>query len=154
MKPKILFFSIPVLFVAVAAWFLMAPRGVLPTDTLSSKAVSAGEARAEKWEAKVDEQENVTVRVTPSNLSPRSAEWKFDVSMSTHTVELDQDMTTSVVLIDDRGKEHTPTWIGAPAGGHHRGGTLIFKISVPAPKSITLRFSGIGGVIRNFSWQL
>jgi hypothetical protein len=107
----------------------------------------------QKWETKTDEQANVTVVVTPLDLSPRSSQWKFDIGMNTHSVELDQDMTKSVVLVDDQNKEYAPvTWDG-PAGGHHREGVLTFNAITPTPKSINLKISDIGGVIRNFSWQ-
>ena len=46
----------------------------------------------QKWESKIDEQASVTVTVTPSDLSLESKEWKFDVVLNTHSVELDQDI--------------------------------------------------------------
>ena len=107
---------------------------------------------SQKWETKTDDQASITVVVTPLDLSPNSTEWKFDIGMNTHSVELDQDMTTSVVLVDDQGKEYKPlTWEG-PAGGHHREGVLTFNRITPTPKSVKLTISGIGGVVRNFTW--
>lgn len=109
----------------------------------------------QKWESKIDEQANVTVTVTPSELGAESKEWKFDIVMSTHSVELDQDMTKVAVLIDDSGKEYSPVrWEGAPIGGHHREGILIFNKITPASKSIELKISNIGAVVRTFDWQL
>jgi len=111
---------------------------------------------AEKnWEAKIDEQELVTVTVTPVDIFPDSKEWKFNVLMDTHSVELDQDMLKIVTLVDDQGKEYKPLrWEGAEPGGHHREGVLIFNQVVPNPKSIKLKISGIGEVERNLIWQL
>lgn len=109
---------------------------------------------SQKWETKTDEQANVTVVVTPLNLSSQSAEWKFDIGMNTHSVELDQDMTKSAVLIDDQGKEYKPTNWEGPVGGHHREGVLTFSRVTPIPKSVELKISDIGGVVRTFSWQL
>ncbi len=107
----------------------------------------------QKWETNTDEQANVTVIVTPLDLSSQSAQWKFDVVMDTHSVELDQDMTKVAVLIDDQGKEYTPlTWEG-PTGGHHREGTLTFARITPAPKSVELKITGIADVVRSFVWQ-
>ena len=107
------------------------------------------------WESKIDEQENVTVTVTPADLGTESREWKFDIVMSTHSVELDQDMATIAVLVDDFGKEYRPVrWEGVPAGGHHREGVLTFNQIIPAPKSIKMKISSVGDVIRNFTWQL
>lgn len=105
------------------------------------------------WETKIDDQENVSVVVTPIDLSPQSAEWKFDVGMNTHSVELDQDMSKVAVLIDEQGKEYKPlAWTG-PTGGHHREGTLTFARITPTPKSVTLKITGIADVVRSFVWQ-
>lgn len=107
----------------------------------------------QKWETKTDDQANVTVVVTPLDLSPRSAEWKFDIGMNTHSVELDQDMMKSVVLIDDQGKEYRPTGWEGPVGGHHREGVLTFNAIVPAPKLVELKITGIADTTRIFVWQ-
>lgn len=110
---------------------------------------------SQKWETKIGEQANVTVTVTPSDLSFDSKEWKFDIIMDTHSIELGQDMTKIAILIDDQNNEYKPLrWEGAPAGGHHREGVLIFNQLTPTPKSIEMKISGIGGVVRSFSWQL
>lgn len=108
----------------------------------------------QKWESKTDDQANVTITATPFDLSLQSGEWKFDVVMDTHSVELAQDLAKSAILIDDRGKEYQPlSWEGS-AGGHHREGALIFSPVMPVPKSVELKIFGIGGVVRSFSWQL
>jgi len=91
--------------------------------------------------------------VTPLDLSPQSKEWKFDIGMNTHSVELDQNMTKIVVLLDDQGKEYKPLrWEGAEAGGHHREGVLIFNKITPIPKSLRLKIFDVGGVVRIFAW--
>lgn len=107
-------------------------------------------------DAKIDEQNSITVIVTPIDISPQSQEWKFDVGMNTHSVELDQDLKQITVLIDENGKEYKPLrWEGAEAGGHHREGVLIFNSIKPMPKSIKLRIFGLGGDIeRFFPWVL
>ncbi len=53
----------------------------------------------------------------------------FDVSMNTHSVDLDQyDLGELAVLRDDTGNEYSPvSWDSAP-GGHHRQGTLTFSL--------------------------
>lgn len=107
----------------------------------------------QKWESKTDEQSAVTIIVTPIDISPQSKEWKFDIVMDTHSVELNQDLIKTAVLVDGRGKEYKPlNWEGA-VGGHHREGVLIFNQIIPAPKSIELKISGIGNVVRSFAWQ-
>lgn len=108
----------------------------------------------QKWESKIDEQASVTVTVTPILLLDKSEEWKFDVVMDTHSVELDQDMTKIAMLIDEQGKEYRAlSWEG-PTGGHHREGILTFSKITPAPKSVELKITDIGGVVRTFNWQL
>lgn len=109
---------------------------------------------SQKWESKVDDQASVTVTVTPTLISEESGEWNFDVVMDTHSVELDQDMTKVAILIDEQGKEYRVlNWDGS-AGGHHREGILTFTKITPFPKSVELKISDIGGVVRSFIWQL
>ena len=108
----------------------------------------------QKWEPKIDDQASVTVTVTPTFLGEKQGEWKFDVVMDTHAVVLDQDMTKVTTLIDQQGKEYkAQSWDG-PTGGHHREGILTFSKVTPTPKSIELKISDIGGVVRTFNWQL
>ena len=107
------------------------------------------------WPAKIDEQASVNVIVTPLDMSAHSNEWRFDISMNTHVVPLDQDMVNIAVLVDENGKIYKPLrWEGAPAGGHHRDGVLVFNPITPIPKSITMKISDIGGVERSFIWQM
>ncbi len=109
----------------------------------------------QQWEPMIDEQENVTVTVTPSDLSWESKEWKFDVAVDTHSIELDQDMAAVAVLTDDSGKEYKALrWEGAEAGGHHREGVLIFDAITPYPQHLKLIIRGIADVDRAFTWTL
>ena len=109
----------------------------------------------QKWESKVDDQASVTITVTPTLLSAESGEWKFDVVLNTHSVELDQDMTEVAVLVDDSGNEYKLLrWEGAPAGGHHREGTLFFAPITPYPQHLKLNIKDVGGIQRLFSWTL
>jgi len=109
----------------------------------------------QKLESKVDDQALVTVAVTPINISSQSKEWKFDIVMDTHSVELDQDMTESAVLIDGQDKEYKPIGWEGPSGGHHREGVLVFDPIEPMPKYIELKIKNIGGVTeRLFKWNI
>ena len=111
---------------------------------------------SQKWETKTDDQVGVTIVVTPLDLAPESSEWKFDIGINTHSVELDQDMTKIVVLTDDQGKEYNPVACDCAApGGHHREGILTFKAISPVPQSIELTIKDIGGIPeRSFKWDL
>ena len=109
-----------------------------------------------RWETKTDDQVGVTIVVTSLDLAPESSEWKFDVGINTHSVELDQDMTKIVVLTDNQGTEYRPVaWDGAAPGGHHREGILTFKVISPMPQSIELTIKDIGGIpARSLQWDL
>ena len=112
-------------------------------------------SNSQQWETKTEEEASVTVVVTPLDLSPQSAEWKFDIGLNTHSVELDQDMTAITVLTDNQGKEYKPVrWDGAPPGGHHREGVLTFISDKPAPRSVTLKIQNVGVPERNFTWPV
>lgn len=107
------------------------------------------------WETKTDDQADVTVTVTPRVLSLQSRGWKFDIILNTHSVELDQDMLSVVVLVDDAGTEYKPgRFEGAGPGGHHREGILAFESIMPPPQHVTLKVRNIGNVERTFSWTL
>jgi hypothetical protein len=96
----------------------------------------------------------VTVEVTPAGGT--TATLIFDVTMNTHTVELDYDMTKIATLMDDQGRAYpVKSWNGA-AGGHHREGSLTFEAPAGAtPKSLQLNLAGIGGVPdRLFQWTV
>lgn len=110
---------------------------------------------SQKWESKVDDQAAVTITVTPSDISPNSQEWRFHVVMDTHSVELDQDMTRIAVLTDESGKEYKPLrWEGAPPGGHHREGVLVFAVIEPVPQAVELNVKDIDGIPeRSFKWN-
>jgi len=147
--------GIGIALIIIGAKLALAPKNYSNTQNSPLETENPESPNSNKRESKIDDQANVTVEVTPLDLSPQSAEWKFNISLNTHSGSLDQDLTNVAVLVDDRGKEYKPIgWEGSPPGGHHRNGTLAFKAVTPAPKSIELRISGVGGVDRNFTWQL
>jgi len=56
----------------------------------------------------------------------------FEVAMNTHSVDLDgYDLAKLAVLRTDKGQEVRPSRWDAPAGGHHRRGTLVFPDKAP-----------------------
>lgn len=96
----------------------------------------------------------VTVEVTPVNVTQGYGQWRFDIVLNTHSVELDQDMTKIAFLKDDKGNIFQPTnWEGAPPGGHHREGILVFNSISPKTSSIQLIIQDIGEIPeRKFNW--
>ena len=94
----------------------------------------------------------VTLKATPKF----SSEIAFEITLDTHSEELNANLTQTAMLIDENGKEYKPLrWEGDPPGGHHREGILKFKPISPQPKTITLKISRIGGVPeRKFLWTI
>lgn len=124
MNKKVVTVSILV-FVFIGGFLIFYNPKTVSTPTQNNPDISD---TSQRWESKIDEQASVTVTVTPTMLSEESEEWKFDIVLSTHSVELDQDMTKVAALIDDSGKEYSSVrWESASAGGHHREGVLIFN---------------------------
>ena len=62
----------------IAGFFLFYQNRSTEQKTPTSEAIQQTSS-SQKWETKTDDQESVTVVVTPLDLSPQSAEWKFDV---------------------------------------------------------------------------
>ena len=151
MKQIVLMVVIPLTLIALFFWFTRAPDGQLP-DRTSEK--TAGNISA-SWETKVDEQSSVTIEVTPLELGNDAAEWRFAVALDTHSVDLGNDMRSSV-LTDEKGNVSLPTaWKGAEPGGHHREGVLVFDAMRPVPQAVSLVIKDVGGVAeRTFTWEL
>jgi hypothetical protein len=105
-------------------------------------------------ETRTNDEGSVTVAVTPAGGTADTL--IFDVSMNTHSVELDHDMTKIASLRDDQGRTYAvKDWNGA-AGGHHREGSLTFEVPAgAAPRSFELNLAGISGVpSRLFQWNV
>ena len=103
----------------------------------------------------INSQGTVEVEVTPVEIPDTSDLWRFKIVLNTHSVELDQDLTKTVLLFDNKRNQYTPlSWDGAPAGGHHREGVLTFRPISPQPSSIELVVKNIGEIPeRKFSWN-
>lgn len=86
----------------------------------------------------------------------------FTIAMNTHSVELDTyDLRQRAVLRTDTGLEVQPVSWNAPAGGHHRSGTLTFPATSAAgtpvlgtnTHTIELMIRDVAGVPeRSFRW--
>ncbi len=152
MKKIIILILIAGIFAGIVAFFNL---GIFIKPKISDDASIQQINPQQNLESKIDDQANVTVVVAPLDISPKFAEWKFDIGMNTHSVELDQDLMKIAALFDDNGKEYKPIrYEGAGTGGHHREGMLVFNKISPTPKFVKLKISGVGGVVRIFSWQL
>lgn len=115
-------------------------------------------ARAQTAQLTVQENKagQVTVKVTPLDLSAAAKAWQFKLVFDTHSASLDQDLLAVALLSDSSGTEYKPSaWDGNPPGGHHREGILSFKPLLPVPPSVTLKVRAVGGITeRQFTWRL
>ena len=135
-------------------------RATIPTASASG---TDGAARAGDPK-RTSQGGNVTVEVTwDKTAASAGGSLQFKVVMDTHSVDLDSvDLAKLAVLRDDGGKEVSPERWDAPAGGHHRSGTLVFPAVVgggslisPQTKFVELVLRDVAGVKeRSFKWQV
>ncbi len=109
---------------------------------------------------RTDDQGMVSFSVTPVNLSSPGNTLDFEVSMNTHSVNLDMDVASLAALTTDKGITVQGTSWDGSSGGHHVSGTLSFPAGV-AGKSIldgastlTLTIKNIATPERMFTWNL
>jgi len=107
------------------------------------------------YERRSSNANSVRVDVVPVQLSSGKPA-KFEIRMTTHSVELSYDMVAVSILKDDKGGEYRAlVWNGSPPGGHHRSGELEFPVTDNSAKSVTLYLKNISGVPeRIFEWKL
>ncbi len=109
---------------------------------------------------RTDDQGAVSFSVQPLNLNSPGETLDFEVSMNTHSVNLNMDVATLATLTTDNGNTSPGiAWDGG-SGGHHVTGTLSFPVGV-AGKSIldgattlTLTIKNIDAPERVFTWSL
>jgi hypothetical protein len=80
----------------------------------------------------------------------------FEIRMSTHSVELNYDLTAISILRDNKELEYQAIkWTGSPPKGHHRKGKLEFQPLKGKPDSVSLIIKGVANVPdRIFKWEL
>ena len=83
----------------------------------------------------------------------------FDVTLDTHSVDLDDLDLSGATLRNNRGDTLAAEPWAAPKGGHHREGTLVFKGDASTffagARSIDLIILGVGEVPeRTLRWEL
>ena len=106
----------------------------------------------DKLATKTDDSGQVFVDAKP--LKTEGKNLQFEITVTTHSVDLSEDLSSVSKLIVD-GLEATPIrWDGDPPGGHHREGTLLFEGNFINPKSVKLIIESIGGEKKEFEWEL
>lgn len=151
MKPvKLLFLCFVVIVAALLIWVKVTYRDPANIKNVPPVVKSNTE--------RISKEGTVTVKVIPSPLldTVDKKNWAFNVTLDAHTGSLDDDLTQTALLQNDKGESVRPkTWEGSPLGGHHREGTLIFEPFSQEPKSVTLILRSVGGVPeRKFIWEV
>lgn len=118
---------------------------VLPASEPTSQPIS---------ETKSNSQGNVVVEVTPEKLGLNEPQNIFEVKLNTHSVDLDFDFEKIMVLMDDLGNQYQAIRWEGEKGGHHLEGKIVFPQLKAGGQKVTLKMAQIGGVERNFSWDL
>lgn len=109
---------------------------------------------------RTDNQGAIEFTVQPLNLDSPGDSLTFEVSMSTHTVDLSMDLATLATLTTDNGTSvQGISWDG-PRGGHHVSGTLTFPASIDGKpfldgaRKLSLTIINIDAAERTFNWEL
>ena len=104
--------------------------------------------------ARTVSQSGVTIEAKPKTLGAQA--WVFELTLSTHSQDLKDDLVKSASLVIDGGQAMAPiAWEGSPPGGHHRKGELRFKAPTAQPAEIELRVTRPGEAPpRSFRWKL
>lgn len=83
----------------------------------------------------------VTVQITALSLDASGA--RFDVTVDTHSGDLDLDMARAGQLRINQQPAGPGSWSGSGPGGHHREGVLTYATAVPPGADVELRLSGL-----------
>jgi hypothetical protein len=130
------------------------------TTTASTSAPTAAQLQPAAGETVVDEQGEVSVAVTPLNLSAPADSLEFEVALDTHSVDLTLDLVTLATLTTDSGRTVEPTLWDAPQGGHHVSGVLSFPAEIDGTSlldgtsRLTLTIRDVDVPERIFAWKL
>ena len=131
-----------------------------PTGVGQSSVAPAPQKAASQDMTRSDGQGAVTVEVKPDNLSNPGNALVFEISMSTHSIELSMDLASLATLTTDNGRAVQATMWDAPRGGHHVSGTLSFPAIVDGisildgATTLTLTIKDVDAQERVFTWDM
>ncbi|MBI4079467.1 MAG: hypothetical protein HY429_04205 [Candidatus Levybacteria bacterium] len=148
---NLIVFGLVILFISVAILYFTQGKS---SEKALQQVPQVQTANQNELETQTSQVENITIKVTPQDISKSSSEWKFEVTLDTHSGSLDQDLQKTSVLLDNKGNQYKPTaWEGSPAGGHHREGVLKFRpISSTTIELKIIDF--VGSQSQIFKWTL
>jgi len=150
MNSKIFFIILLILAGAVIFGLTVKPKQKL-TPTTSAKTESSVQSSALPPQAKT--MGAVEVEITPLSVAS-GKDVIMELSLNTHSVELNYDYTQIATLTDDRGNSYTPTkWTGGKSG-HHLKGNLVFAALAQNQEELTLTLDGVDNKVETFTWQL
>lgn len=127
------------------------------SDPISTESNSSSNDSAT---TRTDEQGAIIFEITPLNLASPTDTIEFDVTLTTHSIELSMDLASFATLTTDTGISVTSTLWDAPRGGHHVEGKLIFpatkdgKPILEGATKLTLTIINVDSPSRIFEWDL
>lgn len=164
-KPIVIFVSLALLLAACGISLSSSIGGDVaasaPTKTSLPNNSAGGSSTGNRWPdglSQEDDQGAVSVVITPRNLNSDSDTIDFDVSLNTHSVDLNMDLATLATLSTDTGLIVSALRWDAPSGGHHVSGVLSFPASVKGSlllsgaTQLTLTIRNLDAAERNFQW--
>lgn len=125
----------------------------ITTETLTQNESNTQATISPKYQSQSARMGAVDVEITPISLDS-GTEAVFDISLNTHSVELDYDFTSIISLKDDQGNTYPATGWSGGIGGHHLSGSISFDAIDARSNSVTLVISGIDQSTKDFSWVL
>jgi len=158
-KAIIIFISSILIFAAtLAVANIMTNKKAGPVKTTASETAISQQTSVSQssngYQPQTDSQASVDIEVTPKALGVSEEKNIFSVTLNTHTVQLDFDFAKIMTLKDDSGKAYQALkWTGE-SGSHHLSGDIIFPKLQQPTKKITILIDGVGGVNRQFIWEL
>lgn len=129
---------------------------VVLSQAKSSNEVSKSQPVTEEniFSAQTSSEGDIEVETLPK-VSDDKKTWSFQITLTTHSGSLDQDLTKLSMLKNEQNQKLKPLkWEGSAPEGHHRQGTLVFPSFSKEPKSVTLTIQSVGREERNFSWSI
>jgi hypothetical protein len=159
--------KLPLLLVLVLE-LTLAACGTAQTSVASNPPTAAGQsptALASSQDSsqdltRSDSQGAITIEVKPENLSNPGDAFIFEISMTTHSIDLNMDLATLATLTTDDGRTVQATLWDAPRSGHHVEGKLSFPASIDGKAildgaaKLTLTIQDVDAPERVFAWDL
>jgi hypothetical protein len=149
---------IAIILFIIAGVIAACSSGAAPAEVAQVQSEAAqAQSTAPIFDTQSNNEQAVTVEVTPLNLSQGGTTLEFEIAFDTHSVDLGFDPVALSLLRDSAGNEYPAlVWEGDPAGGHHRSGTLRFEVpKAPTDSVEVIIIRDIAGVPeRVFQWDL